>query len=126
MVFLYKSIIYYELSTQHTRLIMSFKNYTIPEAISLINLAPDVKGIATIKLLYKIPKVDEAKSLKASLLTPVTASIPISLWRFRLCDELEKASQQWNIAFPDHEPHVALAIDPKNDELWINRPNVDF
>ena len=105
---------------------MSLKRYTIPEAISLINLAPEVKTMTTIKLMYEVPKVEEAKSLKSSLLTPVTAGIAVTLWRFALCDELEKASQQWNIAFPGQRPYVSLAIDPKNDTLWINRPNIDF
>lgn len=108
------------------RSIMSLKRYTIPEAISLINLAPEVKSMTTIKLMYEVPKVEAAKSLKSSLLTTITASIPVTLYRFVLCDELEKASKQWNIAFPGQSPYVSLAIDPKDDTLWVNKPNIDF
>lgn len=102
-----------------------YKKYTVEDAIEHIKVAPAVMGVSNCRLLFSAQKAVAAEKLSASLYTRVTASLPVMLYRFDVCEALQKALDTWSVAFPGQTAYVELAID-SDGVVWVERGNIGF
>jgi hypothetical protein len=96
---------------------MGYKKYAIEEAIEIIKVAPAVMGVSNFRLSFFEDAVKKN--------TRVNSILPVMLYRFDVCESLQRALDQWSVGFPGQTPYIELAID-SDGVVWIDRPNIEF